>query len=84
MRFAISQTFPAEALLLPATLASLLKLLEKPSRAWTFKRAHHMALSLFFVEFDCISLALESGGLRPFAAQPARVHFSGIHIDAQF
>src|SRR5690348_12792387 len=70
--------------LFAAALTGLLELLEKPRGAGALECAHYVALPFFFAELDAISLSLEFGGFLLFAAEPAGIVLSGVHVNAEF
>src|SRR5690349_13620179 len=72
---------PAAGRLFAAALAGLFKLFEKARGAGTLERAHNVALAFFFAELDAVTLSLEFSGFLLFAAEPAGIVLSGVHVD---
>lgn len=69
--------------LLSATLARLLKLIEKPGRPIPFKSFQSMMLPLLYRKPDGESLSAKFVGLLLHSFEPIRVEFSDMHINAQ-
>src|SRR5438309_926251 len=69
------------SLSLATALPCLLELFEKPRRTFAIEGSHDVAFPLFLAEFDRKSLAPELRGLLLFASEPARIHFSRVHVN---